>query len=295
MLPRALADAIDWTATHLEQGSFVDPKLRDSYTDLLFSAKLGEERVLIYLLLEHQSTADALMPLRMLAYMVRIWQRHLATTEAPPIPAIIPVVVSHADDGRIVATRMHDLVAPFPASVPALSAFVPAFDIVVDDITAASDAELRARALGALPKLALWLLRHGRRGETLLRRLPRWGDVFREVARARGGIEAMHRVLRYLEAVLGERRFERARGMITSLGTDTEEAVVKYSDRLFAEGEAKGRAEGERSMLLKQLALKFGPLDDATTDRVRTADSDALERWLERIIVVTQLDAVFES
>ncbi|HWB74586.1 MAG TPA: hypothetical protein VG755_06515, partial [Nannocystaceae bacterium] len=106
-----------------------------------------------------------------------------------------------------------------------------------------------------------------------MRRLPAWRDAFRAVASAPGGIAAMHRVIRYLELVLSERRFARVRGMLVELGSETKEAVVTYSDRVFAEGKAEGKAEGraeaQREMLLELLATKFGTLQQSVVDRVR--------------------------
>lgn len=60
-----------------------------------------------------------------------------------------------------------------------------------------------------------------------------------------------------------------------------------------AEGEAKGRTVGEATLLSKQLTLKFGPLDDATTQRLQGASSTELERWAERILTANALDDVF--
>jgi predicted transposase YdaD len=50
----------------------VDPELRETETDLLFTARLRTGRsLLLYVLLEHQSTVDRWMALRMLRYVVR--------------------------------------------------------------------------------------------------------------------------------------------------------------------------------------------------------------------------------
>ena len=61
-----------------------------------------------------------------------------------------------------------------------------------------------------------------------------------------------------------------------------------------AEGEAKGRVEGQRALVLKQLALKFGTLDEASRTRVGEASSDELERYAERVLVAPNLAAIFE-
>ena len=62
-LPPRLARRIDWSTLRREPGTFVDRR-GESRTDLLFSARIGERRLLLYFLFEHQSTPDADMPLR---------------------------------------------------------------------------------------------------------------------------------------------------------------------------------------------------------------------------------------
>ena len=71
-----LATAIDWSTLRLEPASFVKRDLKRSHSDLLFSVKFNERRVLIYLLFEHQSTIDASMPLRLLGSQMESWFRH---------------------------------------------------------------------------------------------------------------------------------------------------------------------------------------------------------------------------
>lgn len=78
---------------------------------------------------------------------------------------------------------------------------------------------------------------------------------------------------------------------------------MRYSERLIAEGEAKGEAKGrvegrleaQRDILRTQLARKFGPLDASTLARIEAATPAELERWLERIVLAEDLDAVLRD
>ncbi|WP_437635646.1 Rpn family recombination-promoting nuclease/putative transposase [Sorangium sp. So ce854] len=60
VLPAALAARIDFASLALQSGSFIDEKLAASHSDLLFSARLEEASLFIYVLFEHQSTARLL-------------------------------------------------------------------------------------------------------------------------------------------------------------------------------------------------------------------------------------------
>ena len=56
VLDRSLSTSIDWDTLKVEAGSYVDAVLADRYSDLLFSALAGPDRVLLYVLFEQQST-----------------------------------------------------------------------------------------------------------------------------------------------------------------------------------------------------------------------------------------------
>jgi predicted transposase YdaD len=59
VLPAPVVAEVDWSSLRLESGSVVDPELRETESDLLFTAHLRTGRsLLVYVLLEHQSTVD---------------------------------------------------------------------------------------------------------------------------------------------------------------------------------------------------------------------------------------------
>ena len=96
-LPERLAAAIDWSALKLEAGSFIDSKFRRHESDLLFSAPLAGRGTFLYCLFEHQTREDPAIALRLLRYMVRIWEKRLEKHPSKPLPVILPVVLAQND------------------------------------------------------------------------------------------------------------------------------------------------------------------------------------------------------
>ena len=66
-------------------------------------------------------------------------------------------------------------------------------------------------------------------------------------------------------------------------------------DRWNREIREEGRQEGEARVVLRQLRLKFGPLDPEIEERVRSADADRLLEWGERILTAESLQGVFRD
>lgn len=166
VLPAEHVAAIDWSTLKLEPGNYVDEALADQHSDLLFSAaaQTSGECVLVYLLFEHQSTAEPKMALRLLSYMVSIWERFADEHKALPLPLIVPAVLSQVVGGWKAATRFSGL---FSSSLgPLADAVLPDFSYAVDDLHRTGDADLKARAVAQQARLALWLLRgKGRAGD----------------------------------------------------------------------------------------------------------------------------------
>ena len=110
VLPPALVVQIDWDSLDLRPGSLIDTALEQTHSDVVWSLQLGGRSAFLYVLLEHQSTVDALMPFRLLKYMVGLWDGWLAEhPDAKTLPVIVPIVVHHSDSGWTAATAFEQL------------------------------------------------------------------------------------------------------------------------------------------------------------------------------------------
>jgi len=295
VLPKALVDKLDFSSLQLVPGSFVDKALRGRHTDLLYSIKMGRRRVLIYILLEHQSSVDALLPFRLLAYMVRIWEEHVRRRpRTKRLPVIIPVVVHHSESGWTKALEFDELFALDKAAFAAVGEHLPRFRFILDDISHLSDEELRRRAMSALGRLSLWCLRHGRDPKALLESLPRWAKVFREVLLSSSGMAALGAVLRYIYELNEELGVDELQALVAkSVGKEAAEAAVTLADRLRMEGREEGRKEGReeggletaRATLRKVLARRELLLTKKADKLIAgCADLKTLERWILQAI-----------
>jgi hypothetical protein len=58
------------------------------------------------------------------------------------------------------------------------------------------------------------------------------------------------------------------------------------------EGQAAGRADGQRDVLRRQLQKRFGALSDATMAKLASASIAQLDVWLDRVLDATTVDEV---
>jgi hypothetical protein len=73
------------------------------------------------------------------------------------------------------------------------------------------------------------------------------------------------------------------------LGPEVQEVYMTIAEELRAEGEARGRAD----TLAQLLTLKFGALPTNARTMLRTASTEQLTRWTERVLTATTLDEIF--
>lgn len=304
VLPDPLASRIDWASLELEHGSFVDEQLSDRQSDLLFSVRFGDTTAMLYVLFEHQSSSDPLMPFRMLRYMVRIWGRWIeANPSARKLPAVVPVLLTHVPGGWRAALTMHQLLQVPEELRVSLAAHTPEFQIVLDDLALRTDAELRGRSLRALVVMTLLLLRDSRKHRGLVVVFREWATLVRAVWKEPNGSEALGMLVRY--AMLANMRVKRqdlVEVLVPIVGKQAGEVVMTEGERLIqqgvkrgrAEGRVEGRAEGRAEALLALLHARGIRVPKSRRAAVLACtEIPQLDRWLVKAASATSLREVF--
>lgn len=133
-LPPEIVAAADWGTLALQPASFVRQNLQQSHTDLLYSVQIAGREVLLYLLLEHQTSVDPLMPLRFLSYITEVLRQH-AETHGLPLPPLLPFVLHQGPDRWTVSTQFHDMFGLPPDLESLLGPFLPGFQHALLDLS----------------------------------------------------------------------------------------------------------------------------------------------------------------
>ena len=137
MMVPDLAAQMDFQSLLPAERSLLSETLREREADLLyrvpFRTEKGTREVLIYILIEHQSTIDDLMAYRLLNYMDLVWEKHrnLWNRRKTPkaerkFPPILPIIFYTGDTPWKTPVDFADLV-DLPED---LKSFVPRFEIL---------------------------------------------------------------------------------------------------------------------------------------------------------------------
>jgi len=298
--PPGVTELLDYTTLRPETGNFITPAMKKREQDVVWSIELQGQRIYLYLLLEFQSSIDRGMPVRMMQYVAALYD-HLVRSRKidllEGLPPVLPIVIYNGDARWNHSTEVFDLIQLHPAVLTEFQ-----------------------------PRLKFWLLDEGRYSAEYL-------EGLRSVMAAIFRMEHVHdtdevkRAIRYLgqavaqsplrqtmEKAVTQWMFFRLNQKLPELSMPDVDEIMKgvemletNLDRIKAnaiaegvllgrlEGELKGKLEGESMLLERLIAKRFGHISEDTSTRLRTATTDQLEIWAERILDAHSLPEVFSD
>ena len=272
-IPASIAERIDWGQLRLEPGSFVDSHYRHTESDLLFSAHLADSDCLLYLLFEHQISHEPTLALRLLRYMVRIWESWLKKHPGPAsLPVILPIVLAQNAEVWELSPHFASLL-DIPAGMDGdLRAFIPDFTFRLIQLAALPFDAIRGTPAGILILRVM-------KAERLAKLLddPVWDEVLMiQVPR-----ETRELLIRYiLEAGVDKDAFERKILAITQ--PEIRSTAMTIAQQLRQEGRQEGLQKGLHESILEVLEVRFGPVPAGLRDAIETIQDETRLRGLRK-------------
>ncbi|MCQ1539457.1 transposase [Methanocalculus taiwanensis] len=241
------AYACDFETLKRCNGSYVTDDLREREDDLIWSVRYGDRTLVIYLLIEFQSTPDPTMPIRIMSYMALLWQDLIRTgqiSSSKSLPGIIPVVLYNGEspwnipDDIGASILMPDPVLRFKPSVQYL---------VVDELRLSVHHLVEVRNLAA----SLFGLEQSSKSEDLFelgKRLNAW-------MRKNPNLDPLRRDFSlFFENTL---KTDEDKPLPNPFCGDTmlKEKVKRWTAELKAEGKVEGKVEERRTLLRRMKAF----------------------------------------
>lgn len=232
----------------------------------------------VYLLFEHKSYPDPLMPFQLLKYVVRILERRVR--EGLPLCCVMSLVVYHGDHPWDAARSLDELI-----EVPeALQSYVPRFSISLFDLSEIPDDRLGGDAFS---QAALLLLKYVRRPE-LVRRLGEILETLRPILLAESDEARLQAVLVYVASAAPQLRPEQLAGILESKFPKQGQALMAtLAEQWMNHGREEGRVEGlEQGRLIGSIQtckeILGEPLDEAALRRMSLQELQRLAAELQR-------------
>jgi predicted transposase/invertase (TIGR01784 family) len=236
-LPEEIRQVVELDQLELQPTSYIDDMRQETINDMLFKAQISGHDAYLYLIVDHQSSPDWLMPFRVLKYTVNIIDQHLKDKTNKQLPFIFPLVIYHGEDVWNHSTDINDLVSAPRALVDQY--FLKPFSLI--DLNQIEDAELKKRAWLGIMELTL---KHIFAKDIqpyladiagLMKLIGEEGRVFTEAALIyildRGEIQNKEAFFRVIN---------------TTLSTETGEKIMTIAEQLRMEAMEKGLEQGRQ-------------------------------------------------
>ncbi len=236
-LPEELTRGIEWNSLALLPSSFVKRDLRQTHSDLLFSARLHGRETLLYLVFEHQSTPDPLMPLSLLGYMVEIMLAH-TRDRSLPLPPVVGFVLHQGPEPWSGSTAFEHLFDLPPAIAEPLLPYLPKFYHALLDLSTGDSADREGRAD---LRMILHLMKCAR--EQRLLEFFAW--LAAEYATLKQSLTGALLRLALWYALHADKSLD-VKGIYQQLQSEPElrQKTMTTAEHLIAIGKAEGKAEG---------------------------------------------------
>ena len=286
-LPDRIRRHIDFDHLEITDGTYVDEKLRDKHSDIVYRTKIKGRDAFLYILFEHQSTPDPMMVFRLLCYMVNIWKEYLdQNPDAKCLPVIFPAVLYHGKKKWKSPRTMGGMIQ----GGEEFSEHMPDFTYELYDLGKYPDEMLTLGENMALGTV-LYLFKHIFDKD--------FGDIFANA------VELLKRIrmkdesvfLEFLEWVLrytyharnedeGTVRGYIDRGMDRINDENAGRIAMTVAEQIRQRGKTEGLGEGRiktGGIMLKQIKKRFGSISPLLEQKLMQSDFDMLDRFGESI------------
>ena len=288
---------LDWARLEPLPTDYLSDALKERQGDLVWRLPRREGRELfVLLMLEHQSSNDKHMSLRMMTYLGLLYESLLRRRVLKPgqsLPPVLPLVIYSGVPRWSAVSNVFELIDPVS---PGLQPYQPQCRYLVID----EGALLESRALPEDNLTALlFRLEHNRGPEDVQALIQRVYNYTQADPSLRRAFTSWARHV-LLPRALPDVDLSQADNLLeikTMLTDHSRSWTHQWKMEGLAEGRAKGLAEGQAKgraeLLHKLLSRKFGPLPANIEQRLNKATSETLETWSLKLLDANCLEDVF--
>ncbi len=296
-LPKEVLSYLDLDTLEISKDTFIDPKLTEHYSDMLYKVNTKEGTgVFVYILFEHKSHPEPKIAYQLLRYLLNIWDT-LPEPTINKLPVIIPLVFYHGVEKWNISTKFSDLMdIPKPCTK-----YVPDFYYELNDLSQYSDDEIKVPIINRAMYL---LLKH-----IFSEDIGKWFDytciLLSQLESEQTALEFLETALKYLSSAseeIDEKTIQQSikkalpmrgeRVMPTLVEKWLEQGREEGREEGIEKGIEKGKIEGLQEAIQIVLKSKFGAEGISLCERVNNIDSvEKLKQIEEKLL---QSDSIEE-
>jgi len=286
-LPEPILKLVDLETLEIQKDSFIDEKLREFSSDMLFKTTINQREGYLYFLFEHKSYSDRMVALQLFIYIARIWDQKVNKENDTHIPVVIPMVIYHGKSQWRIGPMLSDLILDYDTLPEEIRQMTPDFRYQLYDLSQFSDGDITGKV-----KLAIAL--------SLFRDMPRksgleFMDIILNAARALRDLEKEEKGTEYFkicmnyivkaESGISIDQLDFVIEQLEDTYKEGSEVTMTLAESLREQGRKEvrdiERYEAKKESLfdlaIERLAMKFGVLPTECQEKIATLDLKMLQ------------------
>ena len=299
---------LDFSTLERMNASYVSEDLRERADDVVWRVRTEEDWLYLYFLIEFQSGVDRWMAVRLMTYVGLLYQDLIKGGQITGrhLPPVLPIVFYTGDTPWSAATDIAELLPKDPPGL--IARYLPRMAYLLIDENAYSDEALAGLKNVVAATIRLKRQQSPRDLARFIEALHRWFADDAELERILS-VWIREYLLRDLRPELnvpeahdlGEitmqlaERFKQWEQEVAqkAMQQGLQQGAQKGRLEGLQQGLQKGKLEGEALLLQRMLIRRFGSLPEWAQQRLRSATSEELETWADRVLDAQRLEEVF--
>jgi len=301
-LPEPILKIVDLQTLDIQKDSFIDENLKETFSDMLFQAKINQRDGYLYFLFEHKSYTSKTVALQLLNYMVRIWEQKAIKENVRQIPVIIPILIYHGKEKWEIGNTLADLITDYDVLPEEVKEMTPNFRYQIYDLSQFTDEDIKGNAQLAIT-LSIFRDVFQKSSQVFLDTIIQAARAINELKEKETGIQYFETCMRYILNAGPQLSKDQLKSVLKQIeltypeGSEVTMTLAEvFRNEGIDEGLEKGRKEGEMQALLKMavkvLTKKFGTISKEDLARMETLNTASLELIIEEFWQYETLEAL---
>lgn len=259
-LPATIKDIVDLETLEPQKDSFINQRLQEMYSDLLFRVNINDKEGYIYFLFEHKSYKDKLVIFQLLRYMIEIWESKIKKENTNELPIIIPLLIYHDKEQWNVKTKLSEMITGYDELPEDIRKYIPDYEYLVYDLTKYKDEDIK---LESMTRIILKIMRDVRYADKnkIIDVLEEGFKLLDEVIEKDTITHYIESCLRYILSVRNDIDKDEMVRIAAQISVEGSELVMTIAEQLRQEGREEGRQE-EITKVVKNAIIKGMEVED---------------------------------
>ncbi|MEO0058512.1 MAG: hypothetical protein RLZZ312_159 [Bacteroidota bacterium] len=269
-----ITNQLNFNSLQLDSTTYISKKMEAYFSDMVWQAEWGKERVAVSFLFEHKSKPERYVAVQVLTYICSILEKDV--TEKHPLTLVLPSIVFHGKRHW----KPKTLIQLYEKKAAPLHRFVPNFELPSFHVDAITDSQMLDLPDDTVLKFLFLLLKHGKDKVAVKKHFHHFFSFYEENPHLHRFLEPFVRSFSEITALEPEIVIELIEN---SLAPKTKKEIMTTYAQFVQKGKIEGKIEGILQNKIEVLGMAWhNKLPIALMIDLTNLPKTTVQLWISR-------------